>query len=117
MKKYYLLNCDDDINSICASFLDESCFQQSVTIVESNKSKKMFSAWEVSLEQLQQVYRAVRDKHISLKKFQVATNRTRHSDSLHIAQKKEYIEGHQSIHKRPKRLKQILAERKEKLRS
>ena len=112
MKTYYLLNFDSEINSLCASFLDEDCFHQSVTVIDSDGKKKQYSAWRVTLLQLQTIYRNVRDKGISLKYFRVAVSRIPRSCQLRIAQKKEYIEGHQSIRKRPERLKEILNQRK-----
>lgn len=116
MKKYYILNPSTDINSLCTSMLDETCFHSSLTIVDSDGSNKQYFAWEVTLKQLRQIYKAAGDKGISLVNFKVAAPRTRSKQSPRILQKEEYLEGYQSQKKRPERLKQIMAGRRKELR-
>lgn len=113
--KLFILNPSADINSLCASMLSEECFHTSLTVVQSDKSKKSYFAWEVTRLELQTLLRSFNEKGISQKHVRIAIFRTRTSESLRIAQKKEYLLGYQSQNKRPERLKKIIAERKNKL--
>lgn len=112
MKKLFILDSSPDITSLCTSMLEEENFHSSLTVVESNKSKKTYSGWEVTLEQLTTLHRAIRDKGISLKDFRVAMCRTTTRETLRMAQKEEYIPGYQSQNNRPERLRKTLAKRK-----
>jgi hypothetical protein len=116
MKRYYIINPSADIHSLCASCLDESYFHSALTVVDSDGDKKVYAAWQVTLEQLQEIYRSTREKGISLTHFRVAVWRTRFKESARIAQKEEYIKGYQSQNKRLERLKEIQAKRREKFR-
>lgn len=110
MKKFYILNPCNDINSLCASFLEEENFHSAITVVDGD-NKKTVQGWEVTLEELRKVYRAARDKNIPLTHFRVGTPRQRSSEVMRYAQKKEFIANYQSRRNRPERLKQILGER------
>lgn len=110
MKKFYILNPCADINSLCASFLEEENFHSAITVVDGT-NKNIVQGWEVTLEQLRKIYRAARDKNIPLTYFRVGKPRQRRSEEVRYAQKKEYIPNYQSRRNRPERLKQILNER------
>jgi hypothetical protein len=112
MKKYYIIAPDADINSICASMLDEDSFHSDITVVDSDETRKSLQAWEVTAEQLQKIFRCVQDKNIPLKRFRVGTLRRSKNQTLRWVQKKEYIPGYQSQNKRPERLRAIQGERR-----
>ena len=112
MKKYYIIAPDADVNSLCNSMLEEDSFHSSITVVDFDKKKKQFAAWEVSREQLCRIFRAALDKGIPLKRFRVGVPRRSKSETIRFAQKEEYISGYQSQNKRPARLTEIQRDRR-----
>lgn len=111
MKKYYITQPNERVNSLCASILDEHFFHDSITIEDDLGKKKTVSAWEVDLSTLRIIRKKAVESGFDFD-LQVAVLRNRKKETFRLAKKEEFILGHQSRNKRPKRLKQILLKRR-----